>query len=427
MTSSDVFRQPGFLAFWTAGTVSEFGTYVTTIALQVLILTTLDGGAFDVGLVNGSRWVPYLLFGLVAGALVEHRKRKPLLIISDLGRGVLLCLIPLLALLGCLTVPILMAFIAVFGLFSLLNDAATQSFLPRLVPRSSLLPANARIDQSSSIAQTFGPAIGGALVTWLSAPVAVLVDAVSYFYSAVVIARISVQEPSAAPTDRRLFGDEIREGLRWVYTHRTLRPVAISTHVWFLFSALLGTVYVPFALLHEGLNALELGLTLSAAGIGGLIGSLFATRIGLRWGAGRAVIACYAVMPVGWVVIELSSLGSPDSAATIGILALGQFVFGLALGASNANEMGYRQAVTPDALQGRTNTTMRSFNRAAIIIGAPTGGYLAVTIGYHATLWIGIAGFALATVILLASPFRHAQHSDVGTSADDHEHPQSIA
>ena len=147
----------------------------------------------------------------------------------------------------------------------------------------------------------------------------------------------------------------------------------------------------------------------------------------MRWGAGRAVIACYAVMPVGWVVIELSSLGTSDSAATIGILALGLFVFGLALGASNANEMGYRQAVIPDGLQGRTNTTMRSFNRAAIIIGAPTGGYLAVTIGYPATLWIGIAGFALATVIPLSSPFRHAQHSDAGTSADDHEDPQSIA
>ncbi|MCU1527084.1 MAG: major facilitator superfamily 1 [Frondihabitans sp.] len=410
MTTTDVFRLPGFLGFWAAGTVSEFGSYVTSIALQVLVLTTLHGTAFDVGLVNASRWVPYLLFGLVIGALVERRRRKPLLIGADIGRGILLGLIPLLAFLGHLSVPILMAFVAVFGLFSLVNDAAIQSFLPRLVPRSALLAANARIDQSSSVAQTSGPAIGGALVSLVGAPVAVFVDAASYFFSAVALSRIRVGEPVPSQAAEGSLWRDIGEGLRWVYGHRTLAPIAISTHIWFVFSSMLGTAYVPFALLAQHLNAFELGLTLSAAGVGGLVGSLFSARIGRRWGAGHAVIACLLVEPVSWAVIALSPPGNHLGA--IVVLATGQGIFGLALGASNANEMGYRQAVTPDALQGRTNTTMRSFNRAAIIIGAPLGGLLADTIGYRATFWIGVAGFLLAAAILVASPFRRERHPE---------------
>jgi len=96
----------------------------------------------------------------------------------------------------------------------------------------------------------------------------------------------------------------------------------------------------------------------------------------------------------------------------ISLLGVGQFLYGLALGAENANEMGYRQAVTPDVLQGRMNTTMRSVNRAMIVIGAPVGGLLADAIGYRPTLWIATAGFALVTGALAASSFRHARHGD---------------
>ncbi|WP_223690192.1 MFS transporter [Leifsonia poae] len=412
----DVFRLPGFPSYWAAGSVSEFGTYITTIALQVLVLTSLHGSAADIGLVNASRWIPYLLFGLVVGALVERGRRKPVLIVADAVRGVLLGLIPLLWLLNALSVATLMVFVAVFGMLSLVGDAAAQSFLPRLVPRSTLLAANARIDQSSSVAQTSGPAIGGAIVTLLGAPLAVLVDAASYLFSALAIARIRVVEPAPVHSlNAPRLGDEIREGLRWVYRHRVLGPYAVAVHVWFLFSSMLGTIFVPFMILDQHFSAFELGLTLSAAGVGGLVGSLFATRIGLSWGAGPAVLVCYAAMPIGWVVIALSPDASSGRGRWVALAALiiGQAVFGLALGASNANEMGYRQAVTPDALQGRTNTTMRSFNRAAIIVGAPLGGVLADTIGSRPTLWIAIGGFILVFVALLLSPFRTASHLDV--------------
>ncbi|MDO9245847.1 MAG: MFS transporter, partial [Phenylobacterium sp.] len=139
----DVFRLPGFLAFWSAETVSEFGTYITTLALQVMVVVTLQGGATDVGLLNASRWLPYLALGLIIGALVDRWRRKPLLVGTDLGRALLLGAIPALWWLGWLSLPLLMVFVALFGVLTLLNDAASQSFVPRLVPAPFLLAANA--------------------------------------------------------------------------------------------------------------------------------------------------------------------------------------------------------------------------------------------------------------------------------------------
>jgi MFS family permease len=157
--------QPGFAPFWTAFSVSSFGNYVTTLAIQVLVVLTLHEGAGGVGLVQAALWFPYLLFGVMAGVLVDRSQRRPLLIATDLSRGVLLVAIPLLATTHDLTLTTLVIFMAMFGLLSLVNDAAAQAFLPRLVPRHLLVAANARLDQSDAVAQTSGPAVAGALVS----------------------------------------------------------------------------------------------------------------------------------------------------------------------------------------------------------------------------------------------------------------------
>jgi MFS family permease len=409
----DVFRIPGYLAFWSAYTVSGFGTYITTLALQVLVLDVLGGTAIDVGLLNAARWLPYLFFGLLAGALVDRRPRKPVLVGTDLARGILLLSIPVLYAAGLLNLVVLIVFVAFFGVFSLFGDAASQSFLPRIVARQDLLAAHARADQSDAVAQTSGPLLAGGLVTLLGAPFAVLADALSYLFSALAISRVRVVElREKSGTSLRGLRAEIAEGLRWVYRHRVLAPMAVGSHVWFLANSMLGTVFVSFVLLELRFSPFELGITLAAAGVAGLLGSSFSTRFGMRWGAGRAVIICNGLMSVGWAIIAVVPTGNEPKWLVIPFLAAGQAVYGLALGLSNANEMGYRQAVTPDHLQGRMNTTIRSANRAMIVIGAPAGGLLAVSIGYLPTLWIGIAGFAAAALLLTASPFRSARHSD---------------
>ena len=246
----------GFGRFWAASTVSDFGTYVTTVALQVLVVVTLDGSATDVGVVSAARWLPYLALGVFVGVLADRVRRRPVLVVTDLARAAVLVLIPVLVGLEVLSVGVLAAFMVVFGVLSLANDAVHQSFLPRLVPRASLGRANARLQQSDSAAQATGPALAGALVSFLGAPLAVLVDALSYLVSGLLTATIRVQEPRAQRPGRRrgarsavvsVLG-ELREGVVWIYGHRTLSPLAVATHVWFLFFAVLGTVYAPFVL-----------------------------------------------------------------------------------------------------------------------------------------------------------------------------------
>lgn len=400
----------GFTDFWAASTVSEFGSYVTALAVQVLVVVTLHGSAAQVGLVNAAGWLPYLLFGVLTGVLVDRARRRPLLVVTDLARGVLLLAIPVLAFTHQLQLGVLVAVMVVFGALSLVNDAAFQSFVPRLVPAGLLTSAHARLDQSDAVAQTSGPALAGGLVSLLGAPWAVLVDAVSYVVSGVLIARITVVEP--APPLRSASASSVRtealEGLRWVYQHPTLRSFAVGTHAWFLFNGVSGAVLVPFALRTLGLSPFGLGLALSVGGVGGLAGSLAATRLGARFGAGRVVIACWAAEGVAYVLLALSVAHWSGWL----LFGAGRLLFGLGLGAENANSMGYRQAVTPDRLQGRMNTTMRSINRAMIVIGAPLGGLLADTIGYRPMLWIVAAGFAAVAAGLGASRYRTARLGD---------------
>lgn len=401
---------PGFVRFWAAATVSGFGTYVTALAIQVLVVVTLHEGAAGVGLVSAARWSPYLVFGLVVGAMVDRlRLRRPLLVATDLIRAGLLVAVPLLALMHQLTIVVLMAFMVVFGLTSLVNDAASQAIVPRLVPRALLAPANARLDQSDAVAQTSGPALAGGLVSLLTAPWAVLVDAASYLISGLLLLRIPEIEPPSRPESGRRIRADVAEGLRWVYRHRTLTPFAIGTHAWFLCFAVVNAIVAPFALRTLGLSAFGYGITLAVAGVGGFLGALGATGLGARFGVGKIVIASFAAM-----ALAVAALAASSSHWGGWILfSAGELVLGLSIGVSNANSMGYRQSVTPDHLQGRMNATMRSINRAMIVIGAPLGGLLADTIGFRIVLWFTVAGFLAVAAGLSATPYRDARLNEI--------------
>lgn len=410
---------PGFVKFWWAASVSEFGTYVTSVAMAVLIKYQLHGTASDQGWVTAARWLPYAVFGLLAGVLIDRVRRRPVQVSADLARAVLLTAISVFALTGDLSIAALAAMIAIFGLASLAGDAASLAFLPRIVPADHLTRAHARIDQSSALAQTSGPALAGGILFLIGAPLALLVDGASYLFSGLVLLTIRVHEPLPPRASRRRIRTEMAEGLRWIYRHPTLAPLALSGHFWFLCWGISGVV-LPFFVLDTArlgtaaLDTLALGIAGSLAGIGALIGSLFAFRLGLRFGAGRVVVICRAVMPVAYLTFALASPTWPGRV----LIGLGHLLIGLAMGAENANEMGYQQTVTPDALQGRMNATKRSINRAVLVIAAPAGGMLAVTLGYRPTMVIIGAGFAAGALALGLSPFWSARLEPASVSAE---------
>jgi predicted MFS family arabinose efflux permease len=297
--------------------------------------------------------------------------------------------------------PVLIVLTALIGTLSLAYDAAHQSFLPRLVPREQLADANARLHQTDSGAQMAGPALAGALVQVVGAATAVLVDAISFLLSGLLLARVRVDEPAERPESRNL-RQEMREGLAWVYRDRVLAAMALTGHVWFFFNAI-ATTALPLYLVHVlHADSLAYGATVAAAGIGGVLGALLSTRLGRRFGGGPVIVVGHWLVPLGYLLVPLGGGG------IVGLLLVGaaQFVFGFGIGVQSPLEMGYRQAATPDRLQGRMNATMRSFNRGSLVLGALLGGVLTDWIGISTALWIGIVGLLGQAVAANLSPLR---------------------
>jgi MFS family permease len=407
VTGSDAWPSAAFVRFWRASAVSGLGSYVTLFALQALVVLHLHGTATEVGWLNAARWLPYLVLGLLVGAVVDGRRRLPLLVGTDLAQAVLLLTIPLLWWAGALSLPALLVVVALSGTAAVINGAAEMSLLPRLLDARHLQPAHARIDGTDAAASTAGPALGGLLVNAVGAPSAVLLDSLSYVYSALTLRRMRVDEPPprTGVTVRGLLR-EIVEGVRWVYRSSGLTAIAVATHAWFVGNAVVGVVLAPYILLTLDLSALQFGIIGAAGGVGAVAGAVVTTWVGRRLGTGRTIIACHVVTTAGVVAMVLAgSTGSPAFAAVL----VGQLLYGLAMGMSNSHEMSYRQLVTPDALQARTNTTLRSFNRAVAMVVAPVAGVLADAWGIRPTLLVAAGVFALVAVGLAATPFRHVR------------------
>jgi MFS family permease len=409
VTSSAIFPSKSFLRYWRADAVSGFGTYVTLFALQTLVVLTLNGSAADVGWLNAARWLPFLVFGLVVGAIVDGRRRLPLMIRTDLVQAVLLVAIPWLWWIGLLSMPTLLLVVLAYGTASVINVAAAMSLLPRLVEPHQLQPAHARIDGADAVSVTVGPAVGGLLVAAVGAPLAVLVDSLTYVYSALTLRRLDVDEPPprTGVTAKGLVR-EIGEGLRWVYLRSGLFTLEFSTHAWFVGHAIMGVVLAPYILSELDLAALQFGIIGAAGGVGALLGATVTTRVGRRLGTGRTIIACHVVTTLGVIVTVVAGDGM-GTAGAFAVLVLGQGLYGLAMGMSNSHQMSYRQVVTPDELQARTNTTLRSVNRAVIVVVAPVAGILADAWGIRQTMVLAAVIFALVAAGLGGTSFRHVR------------------
>ncbi|WP_217168896.1 MFS transporter [Streptomyces sp. AC512_CC834] len=399
---------PGYVRFLTASAVSAFGSQVTGLALQILTAVTLSASATEVGIVNAARWVPYLLFGLMAGVVVDRWRRKPMMVATDLGRAVLLGAIPVLYALDRLSIPALCMFVFVFGVLSLLFEAASQSYVPQLVPKELLNAGYARVQQADAVAGSTGPLIAGALIKIMGAPLAVLVDALTYLMSGLLLASVKAPDPVPDRGARRSLGSELREGVAWVYRHRTLSSIALTSHAMLLFNSMVTTVFVVFALHGLKIGEFGLGVTYAFASAGVIIGGALSGRVASRLDVGATLIAFRLLAAVGWLPLVLAERG-PWALASV---SFGFFLVSLAIGIESPVEMSYRQAVTPDRLRRRMNATIRSMNWGMVAVGAPLGGVLADRVSYRFALWIGLSGAVVQALVLAFSPTRKARTAE---------------
>ena len=390
-----------FRRLWIGETVSQFGTMISQLALPLVAILVVHATTLEVGLLEAFQTVPFLLVGLPAGAWVERMRFRSVLIVNDVLRAAALGSIPLAKLLGVLTIGQMFAVALITGVGTVFFDVAYQSYLPQLVGREQLVAGNSRLQASESVSQIAGPSAAGLLIQALTAPYAVLVDALSFLWSASWVTAITSRPPRPARKPDRHLGREIREGLRFVLGSPLLRAIAMCTGSSNLFSGITNAVF--YVLLARQLHIAPgiIGLITSAAAVGGLAGALGATRFAARFGQGPAIwISMVASAPFLFVAPFV------QRDWTLGLLAVSQVGFGAGVVLYNITQVSFRQGLCPPELLGRMNATMRFLVWGTLPLGGVIGGALGTLIGVRATLLVAAVGGALAFLPVFLSPLR---------------------
>ena len=414
-----LWRHRDFRNLWAAETISVFGSQVDDLAIGFVAILVLDASAFEIAVLGTLNFAPFILLTLPAGVWVDRLRRRPILISADFARAGLLATVPLAYALDVLTLTQLYLVVFLVGACQVFFDVAYQSYLPSLVERDEIVEGNSKLEISRSSAQVTGPGIGGTLVELVTAPYAVLVDALSFIASGIFLLRIRKQENvvRVASADRRKpsMRSELKEGLRFVAANPNLRAQAGCTATSNLFSSLAFSIFLVFAVRELRLSAAVIGLAFSVGAAGSLLAAFTARRISDRFGIGPTSIVMAAVFGPSFILVALAPAGN----AAIPFLIVAQLVFGFSVVVYNIAQVSYRQAICPPRLQGRMNSVMRFIVWGTIPIGTIAGGGLATWLGLRETIVIGAVGGGLSFLWLLLSPQRHLR--ELPAPIDDDE------
>ena len=423
----------GFLRLWTSETISQFGSQFTGLALPLTAVIILGATVLQLSILNFVGSVSWLLFGLGVGVWVDRHRKRRIMVTSNIFRGSLLALIPIAAVLGLIAnLGILFLYVIGFfvGFLQVFYDITYQAFLPSLVRRDQLVEGNSRLQASASTAQVAGPTLAGIVIGIVTAPIAIAIDACSFFASAFSLSRIRTEEDLALEKMLRVHGPlersfwiDLREGLGVVFRDARLRMIAGTTGTSNFFSTAFQTILPLYFLLRapDGLGvstsliAITIGIIFSVGSIGALVGVVLATRTAEKIGVGRAIIASALIFGLGGVPYYLSgSLVTNPLFSVAGLninwniiaIMAGQFVISIGVVVYNINQVSLRQAIVPIRLQGRMNATMRFLVWGTIPLGALAGGLLGTFLGLRTAVGIMILGVSLSFVWVFLSPVR---------------------
>jgi MFS family permease len=386
---------------WIGETVSQFGSNVSALALPLTAILVVHASTFDIGLLSALESVAFLVIGLPAGAWVDRMRFRWVLVVADLVRVAVMASVPVAAATGVLTIWQLFAVALVMGVATVFFDVAYQSYLPQLVDRSALVEGNSKLQASESVSQIAGPSAGGLLIQALTAPYAIAVDAASFLWSAIWVTRIVARPAKPARVVDRHLGREVLEGLRFVVGNPLLRAIALCTGSANLFSGMTSAVIYVLLARELHLSAGLIGLLSSVSAIGGLLGALSARRIAQWLGQGPTIWMSIAVMaPFGFVAPFL------QRDWTLGLYAVSQLGLWAGIVIYNIAQVSFRQGLTPPALLGRMNATMRFFVWGTMPLGGLLGGILGSLIGVRDTLLVAAVGGCLPFLPVLFSPLR---------------------
>jgi MFS family permease len=399
-----LWRHRDFLKLWAGQTVSLFGSRVGGFALTFVAVLTLHATPIQVALLNAAQYGPGLIVGLFAGVWVDRLRRRPVMIVVDIGRAALLAMIPLAAALGHLTIIVLFAIALLVSMLTVCFDVAYRSYLPSLVRRADLIEGNSKLQATAAGAEFGGWSIAGFLLPIFTIPGMILIDSVSFLVSAGSLATIRTHEPPPTPAaEREGTWREIAAGMRLLRDNQTFRTLAGVTGVWYLFRNIIGAVIILFVTRQLHVSPALQGVIYAIGGLSSLVGAVLAERVVRQWGLGPTMFWMLLLAIVSTVIIPLAS----GPLAWIVVSLLIQQVFGDgAATIYEVNQVSLLQARTPDHLLGRMNASIRFIEWSALLGGLLLGGLLGQVIGLRAALFVAVGGQLLAPLLLAHSPVR---------------------
>lgn len=398
-----------FRDYWTGQTISLFGDQIALLAIPLLAVLTLHADAQQMGLLAAVELAPSLFFAVHLGAWADRRRsRRTLLIGADLGRAALLFGVPIAALLGALTMPLLYVVAFLTGTLGVLFMVAEQTVFTSLVRPGDYVDANSLLIGSRSVALVGGKALGGLLVAVLTAPVAILVDGLSFLASAFFVRRVEVPEPPAATGD----SGGLAAGARFIRRTPLLQASLLGTATFNIFNTAFWALLVLFATRELGLGSGAIGIALGVGALGSVLGSALAKRLNTRYGLGNALIFSFILAPLPLFLVPLAS-GPPGLSMLL--LTIAEFGSGVGVMVLDVGLGSVQAALIPDQLRSRVWGAILFVNWGVRPLGALGGGLLAGSIGLRPTMWIAAIGGMAGVLWLIPSRIRDVKDvSDEG-------------
>ena len=393
-----------FLKLWTGQSISEFGSQISALAIPWLAAVGLHASPLEFSLLGVLGFLPFILLALPAGVWVDRLRRRPILIVGDSSRAILLGLIPVLWALGVLQIWQLLVIQFVVGVFTVFFDVAYHAYLPSLVERDQLVEGNAKLQLTVSTAGVAGPGLAGVLIAAMTAPYAIVLDAVSFVASTAFMIPIRRREilperAGGAPKPKML--PELKEGLAFVLRHPHLRAIAACTGSSNFFGSIGFTIALLYFVRTLHLSSFEAGLFFATFGVGSIVGALAANPVQRAIGVGRAIVLPALLFPAAELSVPLAPKGFP-----LPVLIAGSLIGGYSQVAYNITQVSLRQAITPERLQGRMNASMRWIVWGTLPLGQLAGGAIASAYGLRMALWVGAIGSLFTFLPVLLSPVR---------------------
>lgn len=391
-------RNGRFLRYWFGHATSAFGDQVSALAMPLIAATTLHAGPGQLGLLTAVLWTPQLLSLLVGTGVDRLHRVRPPLIVANLVQCLAVAVVPVAAVFGALSMPLLYAVGLVLGVGEVLYGTSYPRFFVRVVPRAQYVAANSLLSTTTSASNIAGPALGGALIQLLTAPVAMLADALTFLVSAAAIRSVPVDPADGAAAEPYLL--RLRSGVRYLRGHRYLRASLGCSTTMNLAAFMVQALLVLYATRELRLGAGQIGVALGVGAVGGLVGATVAGRIARLIGTGRTIAAGAVLYCLPSAGLALATPGHPGMVVLASVEALSGF--GVMLFDINNNAM--RAAATRDDMRARVSGAYSTVNYGVRPLGALVGGVVAARTGITPVLVAAALLGSLSLLWLAASP-----------------------